>query len=72
MLQLSARHATPSQSIQELRNAFDLVERASPGMTDLFVTDVVSSLLPDADQRSLTAALDRYTSTSQLPHVFIL
>lgn len=56
------------EAIDELRNAFDLVEKSCPGITDKFVTDVVRNMgeqmLREAEVRRGVEKFKRYIDFS--------
>ena len=62
-LQLGDRYSSQhgsSDAIHELRNAFDLAERSSPGVTDELVSEIVTRLSAGrVDDRTLHTALDK-------------
>ena len=60
--QYSSQHRGSSSSIEELRNAFELAERSSPGITDVFVTEVVQRLQPNLSENRIRQAVERLRS----------
>ncbi|XP_036362198.1 serine/threonine-protein kinase svkA isoform X5 [Octopus sinensis] len=56
------------EAIDELRNAFDLVEKSCPGITDRFLTDVVRNIgeqmLREAEVRQGVEKFKRYVDSS--------
>ncbi|KAG8247286.1 hypothetical protein J6590_064254 [Homalodisca vitripennis] len=50
-----------SDPIEELKNAFELAERASPGISDQFVREMVQKLLPATSEPRLKTIMDRIT-----------
>ena len=60
--QLHRRHSSGrSNSIEELRNAFELAERSSPGITDSFVSEIIQRLQPSMPDSRVRATVDRLT-----------
>ncbi|UYV81001.1 STK24 [Cordylochernes scorpioides] len=57
-----SRDGSRSESIDELRNAFDLAERSCPGFSDLFLKEVFQRLVPSVSSLTLQEILDRYIS----------
>ena len=64
-LQLRDRHGNAHggqriEAIDELRNAFDLVERSSPGITDDLVTELVQRLAGQSlNENEVQLAVDK-------------
>lgn len=56
------------EAIDELRNAFDLVEKSCPGITDRFLTDVVRNIgeqmLREAEVRQGVEKFKRYSDST--------
>nr|CAD7589376.1 unnamed protein product [Timema genevievae] len=50
-----------TDAIEELKNAFELAERASPGISDLFVREMVQKLLPTVAESRIKVAMDKIT-----------
>ncbi|XP_054282358.1 serine/threonine-protein kinase 26-like isoform X2 [Macrosteles quadrilineatus] len=50
-----------TDAIEELKNAFELAERASPGISDQFVKEMVQKLLPATSEPRLKNIMDRIT-----------
>lgn len=50
-----------TDAIEELKNAFELAERASPGISDQLVKELVVKLLPSTSQPRLKTIMDRIT-----------
>lgn len=50
-----------TDAIEELKNAFELAERASPGISDQFIRDMVQKLLPATSEPRLNTIMDRIT-----------
>lgn len=50
-----------TDAIEELKNAFELAERASPGISDQFVKEMVQKLLPATSELRLKTIMDRIT-----------
>lgn len=47
--------------MEELKNAFEMAERSSPGISDLFVREVVSKLIPSVTENHLKIAMEKIT-----------
>ena len=47
--------------IDEVKNAFELAERSSPGITDQFVHDIIHKLLPNMSEPRINNVLDKIT-----------
>ncbi|KAK6619172.1 hypothetical protein RUM44_003554 [Polyplax serrata] len=47
--------------IEELKTAFDLAERSSPGFTDLFVKELVQKLVPSISDTRMKSFMDKLT-----------
>lgn len=50
-----------TDAIEELKNAFELAERASPGISDLFVREMVHKLVPDVTETEIRGVMDKIT-----------
>lgn len=50
-----------TDAIEELKNAFELAERASPGISDLFVREMVLKLVPDVSDTEIRGVMDKIT-----------
>ena len=50
-----------TDAIEELKNAFELAERASPGISDLFVREMVQKLLPAVTETRVKTVMDKLT-----------
>lgn len=69
LLQLQRRHqysgrvdgSHKTDAIEELKNAFELAERACPGISDQFIRDMVQKLLPATSEPRLNTIMDRIT-----------
>ncbi|XP_019757271.1 serine/threonine-protein kinase 26 isoform X1 [Dendroctonus ponderosae] len=48
-----------SDAIEELKNAFEIAERTSPGISDMFVSELVQKLVPSISDQKLKGVLDR-------------
>ncbi|XP_046402668.1 serine/threonine-protein kinase 25 isoform X2 [Ischnura elegans] len=57
----SSSSGSRSDPMEELKNAFELAERASPGISDLFVREVVSKLIPSVTESHLKVAMEKIT-----------
>ena len=61
-IQLSKRyggHSNGSGSIDELRQAFESAERCSPGISDVWVRDLLARLLPNQTEARIRTIVDR-------------
>lgn len=45
--------------IDEVKNAFELAERSSPGIGDQFVRDIIHKLLPAMSETRINGVLDK-------------
>lgn len=43
----------------ELKNAFEIAERSSPGVSDLFVKEVIHKLVPGFSETRINTLLDK-------------
>ncbi|XP_069684313.1 serine/threonine-protein kinase 26 isoform X3 [Periplaneta americana] len=50
-----------TDAIEELKNAFELAERASPGISDSFVREMVQKLLPAVTETRIKSVMDKLT-----------
>lgn len=50
-----------TDAIEELKNAFELAERASPGISEQFVKEVIHKLLPALTDVRLKAVMEKMT-----------
>ena len=61
--QLHRRHTgglgRSSDSIEELRNAFEMAERSSPGITDIFLAEIIRKLQPNVSDNPLKQSMER-------------
>lgn len=48
-----------SDAIEELKNAFELAERTCPGISDMFVSELVQKLVPSIPGHKLKGVLDK-------------
>lgn len=53
-----------ADAIEELKNAFELAERASPGISDLFIREMVQKLLPTVTETRIKSVMDKITRDS--------
>ncbi|XP_063236278.1 serine/threonine-protein kinase 26 isoform X3 [Bacillus rossius redtenbacheri] len=53
-----------TDAIEELKNAFELAERANPGLSDLFVREMVQKLLPTVTESRIKGVMDKITRDS--------
>ena len=60
VLQLARRYqSNGSSSIDELRHAFELAERSSPGITEFWIKDMLSKMLPNYTEGRIRTIVDR-------------
>ncbi|KAF7271492.1 germinal centre kinase III isoform X2 [Rhynchophorus ferrugineus] len=52
-----------SDAIEELKNAFEIAERTSPGISEIFVSELVQKLVPSISDQRLKGVLDRIRNT---------
>lgn len=45
-------------AIEELKNSFELAERASPGISDQFLREMIHKLLPSLSEQRISSILD--------------
>lgn len=45
-------------AIEELKNSFELAERASPGISDQFLREMIHKLLPSLSEQRISSMLD--------------
>lgn len=50
-----------TDAIEELKNAFDLAERASPGISEAFIREMVQKLIPSVTDQRLRSVMDKVT-----------
>lgn len=53
--------ATPPADMVELKNAFEIAERSSPGVSDLFVKEILHKLVPGFSETRVNTLLDKVT-----------
>ncbi|XP_065224837.1 serine/threonine-protein kinase 26 isoform X2 [Planococcus citri] len=53
--------STKQDIIEEVKNAFELAERSSPGISDQFVHDIIHKLLPNMSEQRINNVLDKIT-----------
>lgn len=51
-------HKSPD-AIEELQNAFEIAERASPGISEAFICEMVQKLLPSMTDQRLKTVIDK-------------
>ncbi|XP_022901867.1 serine/threonine-protein kinase 26 isoform X2 [Onthophagus taurus] len=56
--EMSHKNADP---IEELKNAFELAERSSPGIGEAFIGDMVQKLVPSISEQRLKNVMDKMT-----------
>lgn len=47
--------------IEDVKNAFELAERSSPGITNQFIHDIIHKLLPSMSEQRIYNVLDKIT-----------
>lgn len=45
--------------VLDLRSAFELAERSSPGVTDLFVKEIIHKLVPGYSETRINTLMDK-------------
>jgi hypothetical protein len=60
-------HGGRSNSIEELRNAFEYAERSSPGITDAFVSEIFQRLQPALSDGRVRQTVDRMAGGGGVP-----
>ncbi|EFA04463.1 serine/threonine-protein kinase 26 isoform X1 [Tribolium castaneum] len=50
-----------NDAIEELRNAFEIAERASPGITESFISEMVKKLMPSVTEQRLSSVMEKVT-----------
>lgn len=45
--------------IEELKNAFEIAERTSPGISELFVKEMVQKLVPSLSEQRLKGVMEK-------------
>lgn len=45
--------------IEELKNAFELAERASPGISEAFISEMIQKLMPTITEQGLKSVMDK-------------
>lgn len=53
-----------AEAIEELRNAFDHAERSFPGISDIFVKEVLQKLLPNISSSRIQETMDKLTNNA--------
>lgn len=53
--------STQPADMVELKNAFELAERSSPGVSDLFVKEILHKLVPGFSETRVNTLLDKVT-----------
>jgi len=70
LFQLRIRHQYQSRTteygqrtaaIEELKNAFELAERASPGISELFIREMVHKLVPSVTESRIKVVMEKIT-----------
>jgi len=54
----AGRESRHTDAVEELKNAFELAERSSPGITNRLVEQVLSKLQPGLSDSRLSSAMD--------------
>ena len=55
----------PHDSVEELRNAFELAERSSPGITEHFIQLIFTRLHPNGSEDRSRTYVDRLTRVTK-------
>lgn len=50
-----------SDAIEELKNAFEIAERSSPGISEVFICEMVQKLVPSVTELRLKGVMDKVT-----------
>lgn len=50
-----------TDAIEELKNAFELAERASPGISEAFIREMVQKLVPSVTEQRLKNVMEKVT-----------
>ncbi|KAF2879371.1 hypothetical protein ILUMI_26796 [Ignelater luminosus] len=50
-----------SDAIEELKNAFEIAERTSPGISEAFIREMVQKLVPSVTEQRLKSVMDKAT-----------
>ncbi|KAJ8920782.1 hypothetical protein NQ315_004923 [Exocentrus adspersus] len=50
-----------NDAIEELKNAFEIAERTSPGISEMFICELVQKLVPSITDQRLKSVLDKVT-----------
>uniref|UniRef100_A0A336K043 non-specific serine/threonine protein kinase n=1 Tax=Culicoides sonorensis TaxID=179676 RepID=A0A336K043_CULSO len=56
-----AAASSPPADMVELKNAFEIAERSSPGVSDLFVKEIIHKLVPGFTETRVNTLLDKVT-----------
>lgn len=59
--QQSGMSTSPPADMVELKNAFEIAERSSPGVSDLFVKEIIHKLVPGFSETRVNTLLDKVT-----------
>lgn len=49
------------EAMEELKNAFEIAEKTSPGITENFISEMVKKLLPSVTEQRLKNVIDKVT-----------
>lgn len=56
-------HRSPD-AMDELKNAFEVAERSSPGISEAFISEMIQKLLPSISEQRLKGVMDKITRSS--------
>ncbi|KAJ3653163.1 hypothetical protein Zmor_012427 [Zophobas morio] len=59
-----------NDAIEELKNAFEIAERASPGITENFISEMVKKLMPSVTEQRLRSVMDKVTRFTRCTAIF--
>nr|CAG4638585.1 EOG090X09LE [Cyclestheria hislopi] len=59
LVDVSRRYPNSHNNIDELRAAFDSAERSNPGITELWIKDLLSKIIPNPSEGRVKVAMDR-------------
>lgn len=52
-------HKSGGDAIEELEGAFEIAERTCPGISDMFICELVQKLVPSISEQKLKVVLDK-------------
>lgn len=55
----NSSHKSSSDGIEELESAFEIAERTCPGISEMFICDLVQKLVPSISEQKLKIVLDK-------------